>query len=208
MKTIYAEIDKSLINDLPRVIFEGRIIVVQTKDEAEKAIDFLLSKPILGFDTETRPSFKKGLTHNVGLLQVSTHSTCFLFRLNMIGMTDSIARLLSDTEVLKIGLSLKDDFHALQRLMAFDTGSFVDLQTFVKNFGIKDMSLQKLYANIFGERISKSQRLSNWDADVLSESQKRYAATDAWACIKIYEELVRIRNNHDYKLVTSIETTE
>ena len=87
-------------------------------------------------------------------------------------------------------------------------GSFVDLQDFVKNFGIKDMSLQKLYANIFGGRISKSQRLSNWDADVLSESQKRYAATDAWACIKIYEELVSMRTNHDYKLIEPIETTE
>ena len=123
MKTIYAAIDKTKINDFPRALFEGRIIVVQTKAEAEKAVDFLLAKPILGFDTETRPSFKKGLIHNVGLLQVSTHSTCFLFRLNMIGMTDPIARLLSDTSILKIGLSLKDDFHALQRLRASAWGA-------------------------------------------------------------------------------------
>lgn len=208
MKTIFDKFDKRAIPNLPLVAFEGRIEVISGMGEADRAVDFLLKQPILGLDTETKPSFHRGDGHKVALLQVCTHDICFLFRLNHIDMPDSIVRLLSDTCVKKIGLSWSDDLCVLRRRREFTPGAFEDIQRIVGNYGIEDMSLQKLYANLFGQRISKSQRLSNWEADVLTEKQKLYAATDAWACIKLYEELQRMRTE-GYKLVhTHAETPE
>ena len=186
---------------LPRVLFEGRIVTILTAGEAEKAVDYLLKADILGFDTETRPVFKKGMRHKVALLQVSTHDTCFLFRLNRIGLCPAIIRLLEATDVPKIGLSWHDDVLSLHKRGEFEAKGFTDLQNIMKELGIVDMSLAKLYANIFGERISKREQLSNWEADVLSEKQKRYAATDAWACIRLYEEYLRLKETNDYQLV-------
>lgn len=190
---------------MPRAVFGGRIFVITTADEAEKAVRYLLSQKILGVDTETKPSFKKGKTYEVALLQVSTHDTCFLFRLNLIGMTPAIIRLLEDVSVPKIGLSLHDDIMSLHKRADFVPGNFIDLQKRVCELGVEDLSLQKLYANFFHEKISKNVRLSNWETDVLSESQKLYAATDAWACINIYEELLRLEETGDYKLVKTDE---
>lgn len=201
MKTIYNKYDKSQIGVLPRALFQGRIVVVLSATEAKKAVDFLLSQPILGIDTETRPSFKKGVTHKVSLLQVSSVDTCFLFRLNIIGMSEDIIRLLEDTKVPKVGLSLHDDLLMLHKIAEFKPGYFIDLQDHVGEIGIEDKSLQKLYANVFGEKISKGQRLTNWEADVLNDNQKLYAATDAWACIKLYEELQHLKAYGDYELI-------
>lgn len=210
MKTIYNKFDKKLIGELPIVRFEGRIVVVLSEAEAERAVSYLLAQPILGIDTETKPCFRRGRSHRVALLQVSTHDTCFLFRLNYIGLLPCIVRLLEDERVPKIGLSLHDDVHQLrERCPGFEPGAFVDLQDVVKQFGIEDMSLQKLYANLFGQRIVKRQQLSNWEADVLNDRQKTYAATDAWTCINLYEELMRMRQTGDYQLVEcSAESTE
>ena len=171
MKTLYSKFDKKLISALPRALFEGRIFVIQTEAEASRAVDYLLASAVLGVDTETRPSFRKGCTNKVALLQVSTDDTCFLFRLNHIGVTESVKRLLQDENVLKVGLSLRDDF-----------------------------------ANIFGPKISKGQRLTNWEADVLTEGQKLYAATDAWACIRLYRELETLKENNDYELAVVQES--
>lgn len=202
-KIIYSKFDKSDIVALPRAVFDGRIFVINTEAEAEKAVAYLLGQDILGVDTETRPSFKKGQRHNVALLQVSTHDTCFLFRLNLIGMPPAIIRLLEDINVPKIGLSLHDDILSLHKRADFTPGNFIDLQQHVGELGVKDLSLQKLYANFFHQKISKTVRLSNWETDILSDSQKTYAATDAWACIKIYEELMRLERTGDYKLVVN-----
>lgn len=204
-KIIYDKIDKQVISAMPRAIFEGRIIVINTAAEADKAVDYLLDQPILGVDTETRPSFKKGQTHNVALLQVSTHDTCFLFRLNYTGITRAIRRLLEDTTVPKIGLSLRDDILSLHRRSDFKPGNFIDLQQHICELGVEDLSLQKIYANLFHQKISKTAQLTNWEADVLSERQKLYAATDAWACIMIYEELCRLEESGDYKLIKKVE---
>ncbi|MCD8202645.1 MAG: 3'-5' exonuclease domain-containing protein 2, partial [Prevotella sp.] len=183
------------------VLFQGRIIVISTPYEVDKAVDYLLSQPILGIDTETRPSFKKGQTYKVSLLQVSSHDTCFLFRLNLIGLPAGLIRLLEDKTVPKIGLSLKDDILSLRKRAEFKYGNFIDLQKHVGELGVKDLSLQKLYANFFHEKISKTVRLSNWENDILTEKQKLYAATDAWACIMLYEELQRLEATGDYELV-------
>ncbi len=200
-KTIYNKYDKKLIGELPRVVFEGRIVVVLTESEARKAVDYLLSQPLLGVDTETRPTFKKGPMRLPALLQVSSHDVCFLFRLCQMGMSPSVKRLLEDQTVPKIGLSWSDDMHQLTRLGDLRSGNFIDLQDHVREIGIQDMSLQKLYANFFSLRISKRQQLSNWEADILSDKQKQYAATDAWACIMLYEELMRLEETKDYELI-------
>lgn len=201
-KVIYSRYDKQAISGLPIAEFKGRIIVIMSAGETEKAVNYLLSQPMLGVDTETRPSFRKGEVHKVALLQVSTHDTCFLFRLNMTGITSAIMRLLENTHVPMIGLSWHDDVLSLQRRKHFMPGLFVDLQNLVGEIGIEDLSLQKIYANIFHQKISKRQQLTNWDADVLNEKQKRYAATDAWACLLLYEEIRRLIETHDYELIT------
>lgn len=193
MKKIYSKFNKQLIPSLPQVLFSGKIETILSEEDAEKAVDYLLSQDIIGFDTETKPIFKAGRQNDVALLQVSSNDVCFLFRLNHIGMPACILRLLSDSSNIKVGLSWHDDLRALKKRTDFTPGEFVELQELVREFGITDLSLQKLYANIFGEKISKAQRLSNWEADVLSEQQKLYAATDAWACVMIYKELLRMQ---------------
>ena len=200
-KTIYNKFDKSQITNLPIAQFEGRIIVILTAGEAERAVNFLLTKPLLGLDTETRPSFQRGRQHQVALLQVAADDICFLFRLNYIGLTPAIVRLLEDTTVTKVGLSWHDDLNALHRLGKFKTGEFIEIQTHIHDIGIEDMSLQKIYANLFGKKISKRQQLSNWEADILSDKQKLYAATDAWACINIYRELISLKEQGNYELI-------
>ena len=183
------------------VTFDGRIIVIQTELEAEKAVNFLLTQSMVGLDTETRPSFKRGVMNQVALLQVSTYDTCFLFRLNMIGMCPPVVRLLSHPTLVKVGLSLKDDIHMLHRLGEFVSNNFIDLQNLVGQVGIRDMSLQKIYANLFGQKISKRQRLTNWEADVLNDAQKAYAAIDAWACLKIYDRIEELKASGDYEVI-------
>lgn len=205
LKTIYNKYEKTLIPSLPIAHFQGKIIVVLTPGETERAVRFLLSQPILGFDTETRPSFRKGHQHKVSLLQVSTPDICFLFRLNYTGLTDSLIQLLEDESVLKIGLSWHDDINALHKLKEFNVGKFIDIQHVASELGIEDLSLQKIYANLFAQKISKRQQLSNWEADVLTDKQKTYAATDAWACIQIYNEIIRLRHTKDYKLIIKAE---
>lgn len=202
-KIIYSKYDKTKIGGLPRAVFEGRIVVVTTEREAEKAVDYLLSQPILGIDTETRPAFKKGQINSVALLQVSSYDTCFLFRLNRMGMPATVVRLLEDKKVPKVGISLHDDMLALNRRTEFkqEAGYYIDLQKLVEEVGIEDKALQKLYANFFGQKISKKEQLSNWEAVELTDSQKLYAATDAWSCIMLYDELMRLEQTGDYELI-------
>ena len=207
-KTIYHKYDKQRIADLPRVLFEGRIVVILTESEAQKAVDYLLSQPILGVDTETRPSFKKGRANKVALLQVASHEVCFLFRLNQLGISPAVKRLLEDKKVPKIGLSWHDDLNMLHKSGDFETGDFIDLQNHVREIGVEDLSLQKLYANFFGQKISKRERLTNWEADILNDKQKQYAATDAWACIMLYEELMRLEETGDYELIKTVEDVQ
>lgn len=200
-KLIQNKVDKKVISTFPKVNFPGRIVVVLSAVEAERAVDYLLSQPVLGFDTETRPSFKKGVHHKCSLLQVSTADCCFLFRLNYIGLCPAVKRLLEDTTVVKVGLAWSNDAHGLHELGEFKMGTFVDLQDMARQLGIEDQSLMKLYANVFGERISKREQLTNWERDVLEESQKRYAAIDAWACVRLYVEFKRMMERDDYQLV-------
>lgn len=198
-------IDKEAVKELPKTLFPGEIHVVQTPWEAEKAVAYLKTCPLLGIDSETRPSFTKGRTHKVALLQVSSEEHCFLFRLNLTGLTLPVITLLESPHVTKVGLSLHDDFMMLHKRAPFEQRACVELQEFVRPFGIQEKSLQKIYAILFGEKISKTQQLSNWEAETLTEPQKLYAATDAWACLNIYNKLQELKRTGDFEIEEEIE---
>lgn len=199
MPEYQSTIDKKEISEMEKVLFPGRIILIFTVADAKKAIDYLNNCTVVGVDTETRPSFTKGRVNKVALLQISTEDTCFLFRLNSIGIPDFVEDFLQN-DVLKIGLSLRDDFNMLRKRNHKDPreGNWIELQDYVSRFGIQEKSLQKIYAILFGKKISKSQRLSNWEADVLTEGQQLYAATDAWASLKIYLKLAESEEPEEF----------
>ena len=186
---VSVSIPKATLSELPLVTFPGEIIVIDTIDAIPDAVDFLRQHKVVGFDTETRPSFHKGRTNKVALIQISTLNRCYLFRINKTGLTEELRHFIEDNSVTKIGLSLKDDFFVLHRISEFAPEGFIDLQEFVRPYGIIDSSLQRIYGIVFQQRISKSQRLSNWEADTLSMPQQQYAAIDAWACLLLYNEL-------------------
>lgn len=186
---IKISISKEQLSSLDRVSFTGKIHIVDTISKLDKALAELNSSSTLGFDTETRPSFKKGVSHNVALMQISTLDDCYLFRINKIGIPDSLRSFLANEKITKVGLSLKDDFGVIHKGYDANMSGFVDLQKVVPQYSISDASLQKIYAILFDKRISKSQRLSNWEVDTLTEAQQEYAAIDAWACLKIYNYL-------------------
>lgn len=182
-------ISKEQLSTLPTVEFPGRITVLETVGDARAALRYLRKCGTVGFDTETKPNFRKGQTNTVSLIQVSTLDHSFLFRLNKLGFFQEMRDFMEADDVVKVGLSLRDDFHVLHRIAAFDPQNFIDLQNLVKTFSITDSSLQKIYGILFNGRISKNQRLSNWEAAELSPEQQTYASIDAWACLKIYNYL-------------------
>lgn len=183
-------ISKEHVAELPLEIFKGDIVVVDHIGAVREACDYLSLQSALGFDTETKPAFKKGQVNKVALMQLSTEDACFLFRLNRIGYPDELEAIMSDPEIKKIGLSLRDDFAAIRKRSLRKPENFIDLQGFVDQFGIEDNSLQKIYAILFGRKISKNQRVSNWEAETLTPAQQSYAAIDAWACLRIYNHLI------------------
>lgn len=201
MIDIPSNIAKADIAQMPSELFGGRIIVIHSVSDVDKAVNYLKGFPIVGVDTETRPSFAKGKTYDVSLLQISTEDTCFLFRLNYIGMPKALIDLLEDDRQLKVGLSLRDDIQNLNRKHPFEPRGFLDLQHYVKEIGIEAQSLQKIYALLFGKKISKSQRLTNWEADVLTDRQKGYAATDAWACVRMYKYMEELKRGKGFRIV-------
>ncbi|MDR2627520.1 MAG: 3'-5' exonuclease domain-containing protein 2 [Dysgonamonadaceae bacterium] len=185
-------ITKEIIAEYPVEEFSGRIIVARTESEVIKAMSYLSSFPIIGFDTETRPSYKKGTIRGVALMQLSTDDTCFLIRLNLTDFPPCLVDFLSNAKIQKVGLSLRDDFLSMNRRTKIEPKGFIDLQKIVPRYGFADIGLQKIYAILFGKRISKGQRLTNWEAGILTDAQKKYAALDAWACLKIYKKLISI----------------
>ncbi len=197
---IRTKIQREDLIDLPKVIYEGEIYVIDSTAEAERALSYLSKQPVVGFDSETRPSFKKGKTNPVSLLQVATHQCCFLFRLNKIESPEALIGFLENEQIKKVGISLRDDALTMRRRYDFTPGGWIDLQTYIEPFGITDRSLQKIYAILFGEKISKNQRLTNWEADELTPAQMKYAATDAWTCLRIYERLNDLERTGDYIL--------
>lgn len=198
---IRKNINKEEINKFTRVDFKGKIHIVQTPQEAERAVSYLKQFTLLGIDSETKPSFKKGHNNKVALVQISSENEAFLFRINQTGLTLPLIMLLENPSITKVGLSLKDDFHKLHECAPFQPRGIVELQEFVRLFGIEEMSLQKIYAILFKQKISKRQQLSNWEADELTIPQQQYAAIDAWACLQIYNRLLQLRNIGDFEII-------
>ncbi len=184
------KITKEEVNTLPVVIFEGKITLVDDVSKVDSAVEELRKNNVVGLDTETKPSFTRGTHHKVSLVQISTLDHCFLFRLNLIDFPTALAEFLADEKIKKIGLSLRDDLIGLNKRHTFRPAGFIDIQAIAQNYGIMELSLQKVYAIIFGKKISKSQRLTNWENPELSDQQQRYAATDAWASLQIYLQLI------------------
>ena len=190
-------ITKEDIAMMPREVFPGKIIVVDNKTELTKALSYLSSFAEIGFDTETRPCFTKNTYHKMSLIQLSGNHTCFLIRLNKFNsIPRKLVSFLNNQKIKKIGLSLRDDFNGLNRLVKIYPDSFIDLQTFVSRFGIEELGLQKIYAILFNKKISKSKQKSNWDSAFLTKPQMHYAALDAWSCLRIYQFL----NNQNEQL--------
>ena len=201
-KKIYEKFDVKKISGMPRLVFPGRVFVISTEREAAKAVDYIMTHDLVGVDTETRPSFRKNVSYKVSLLQVSTGEECFLFRLNILGISASIKRFL-ESKVKKVGASLHDDILMMSKRESFRPKNFIDVQDMIEALGVKDKALRKMYANLLGKNISKAQQLSNWEADVLSDAQKQYAATDAWACINLYDEINRLVATRDYEFIAA-----
>lgn len=184
-------ISKEEINEFPQIQFEGTIHLIETPQKIDFAIQRLQAEPYLGFDTETRPSFRKGERHSVSLLQLATANEAFLFRLNTLHFPKKLQKILAAKRHLKLGVAVHDDLRALQRLAPFESQGFVDFAQIAKKLGFKNLGLRSLVGIFLGGRISKGARLSNWDNKELTLTQLNYAATDAWVCREIYVRLLK-----------------
>lgn len=209
VRKIDISIPKESVNRMRIVRYPGVIHLIETREDALDALAVINQFKVVGFDTETKPNFRKGTCNGVALIQISTGDVCYLFRVNKIGFIKELRDLFSNPDIQKIGLSIHDDFKMLGRLHQFEATALVDLQKMVKDYGIKDNALQRIYAILFSERISKAQRLSNWEAEVLSPAQMEYAAIDAWATLRIFNYLEDGRfdpNNCIYRIEEPDET--
>ena len=184
------KIAKDLIQWLPVIGFDGEVYIIDKEEKIDEAITYLRAQKILGVDTESRPSFKRGVHYPTALVQIATDERCYLFRLSHIGMPKELADIFADNAICKVGLAFKDDINGLRRLRNFKPANCVDLQSIAGRWGILDLGLQKMYAICFGRKISKSQQLTNWENAQLTPEQARYASTDAWATLRIYKELM------------------
>ena len=184
-----SEISKEQVAELDLIQFVGPIKLIDSIEAFEREIPFMAREPILGIDTETRPSFKKGIMYPTSLIQLSTLEQAWILRVSRIGYPKELLKLLSEEVPLKVGVSLHDDLRRLRSDFQFEPKGFLDLQQYVEAFKIEEKGLKKLSGIVLGRRISKSQQVSNWDADLLTEAQLRYAATDAWICLMIYNKL-------------------
>ncbi len=189
MASFASTISNEDVAQLEPVRFDGRIVVVETVRDLLRACEVLSAQKIIGFDTETRPSFTSGMMNKVALLQLSTDDVCFLIRLNKVPLDKALIAILQNENIAKVGAAVQNDIAALNALRRFKARGFIDLQNEVGRFGIEDRSLRKLSGIIIGKKVSKAQRLSNWEAQTLTPQQQQYAATDAWVCIELLRRL-------------------
>lgn len=183
-------INKDLLQWMPIAAFEGEVVVVDKEEQVAEAVAYLRTQKTVGVDTEARPSFQRGIHYPTALVQIASHERCYLFRLTHIGMPQKLADFFADETVCKVGLAFKDDINGLRRRRNFTPANCIDIQKMVTQYGIFDMGLQKLFAICFGKKISKTQQLTNWENSHLTPEQARYASTDAWATLLIYEDLL------------------
>jgi len=184
-------ISKEEINELPVRSFPGKIRLIQTKEALDRALGALRRETILGFDTETKPTFTKGVTHLPSLLQLATGKSVFLIRLNHFDNLKKLTPILSNPNCFKVGVAVKDDIIGLQKLENFQPKGFVDIGQLARKLGMLTTGLRSLTAIFLKFRITKKAQVSNWARKELSESQIQYAATDAWVSRKIFLKMRR-----------------
>ena len=183
-------ITKQEINDLPLFKYEGKTIVAATEKQIDKVIFEIEEHDLVGFDTETKPTFKKGEFNHVALVQIALPEKVYLLRISQVGVTTSLARFLSNKKITKIGIALDDDIIALKKRRRFVPAGFMDLNKIAPTLGIEKIGARNLSALLLNNRISKNQQISNWENPTLTEPQVKYAATDAWICLEIYNKLM------------------
>ncbi len=185
-------ITKEAINLQPLDRYEGEIVLIDQKDQMQAAFDEIGKFTKVGFDTVTKPVFVKGQFNDVALIQIAIPNKVFLIRINKTGITPALKAFFENEEIKKLGVGLRDDIIFLQRLVSFKAAGFIELNEMVNAINIEANGLRKLTAIILGFRISKNAQVSNWEANVLNPKQMRYAATDAWVCLEMYEKLKRL----------------
>ncbi len=190
MKKMFRKtISRDELNSLPINSFKGNIRVIEDLEEINKVLPLIQKAKCLGFDTESRPSFRKGTNNRIALLQLATDNNAFLFRINKTKLPETLVRILSDPDLVKVGAAIRDDIKGLQKYSDFVPAGFVELQNYVSDFGIENNGLRKLAGIVLNFRISKRYQVSNWENKTLSEGQIQYAATDAWVSYKVYSVL-------------------
>jgi len=193
-----SNIDNDTLNSLPRIHFTGQIVIAENENDLAHWIPILSEEHIIGFDTESKPSFKKGKLNGISILQLANSKLAIIVKLRQTGIPNVLKNLLEDKEIVKVGVAIHDDLKGLIRIRRFTPNGFIDLQRIAPNYGIEGLSVKKLSAVVLGATVSKGQQLSNWEADSLSEAQKIYASTDAWVCREIYLKLISSTPKEEY----------
>ena len=183
------EMTKEAVNELPIQRYEGKIVIVANEAQMEEALREIAQSPIVGFDTETKPAFRKGEYNSVSLLQIATDYAVYLFRLNLIGFPSELAAIFENRSILKTGISIRDDIKEMTKIRDFKPRNIVELNTVAQELEIRHAGVRRLAAIFLGVRISKAQQTTNWEREVLTPQQLVYAATDAWVCLEIYKKL-------------------
>ena len=189
--TFPLSITKEAIAELPLIKFDGQIHVINNHKEMFRAIKKLKEQGIVGFDTEKKPTFKKGQYHPTALIQLSTATEVFLFRINKIGLHDDLIMLFESDKIAKIGVGMRADVMELKRIRTFTQNNCIDLNDLMPTLGVEKIGIRNLVAIILEKRVSKNQQVSNWENAELTRSQQQYAATDAWVCYEMYVLLIK-----------------
>jgi ribonuclease D len=196
------EISKEELQDIPVAKYEGPIHLIDNREDIAACVERINKEKVIGIDTETKPSFRKGVMHRVALIQIATQHEVFLFRINQTGFSDELVSLLTNPQLLKVGIAFLDDIRDLQKIRPFRAKNVIDLNISAKNLGYESIGAKKLSALVLGFRISKRQQTSNWEVKKLSDAQLDYAATDAWICLAIYQRMLEwypdLKNHNIY----------
>jgi ribonuclease D len=177
------------VNALPLTYYEGKIILIHETDKVLAAVEEISKFPVIGFDTETKPTFVKGQFYHISLIQLAIPGKVFLFRINHTGFTQPLIDLFANKNILKVGVGLRDDIIGLQKIDHFEPAGFEEIHNYVIDLGVRNTGLRKLAAILMKVRISKGQQTSNWENAILTKNQQSYAATDAWVCLEMYNLL-------------------
>jgi ribonuclease D len=185
-------IPKESVNDYPLGRYEGPIDLIASDEALLTAVEELRSEPILGFDTESRPVFRRGQSYPPALLQLAGKEKVWLFQLQLFSQLEGLYSVLADPAIIKAGVAIRDDIKKLQEIHPFEAGGFVEIADFTQKAGIVNTGLRNLTAIFLNFRISKGAQVSNWARKELTQAQIRYAATDAWVSRQLYCRLMEL----------------